>query len=127
MVVAISGGIDRTTGAALGVRALGPERVFCLILPERDSSDDSAVRANLLAQHLGVRVHTHDIAPALAAIGCYEARDDAVRTVLPGYGEGWKCKIARSEEHTSEPQSLMRITYAVFCWKTNHNDGTAHT
>src|SRR3546814_12351937 len=32
--------------------------------------------------------------PALAAIGCYEARDDAVRTVLPGYGEGWKFKIA---------------------------------
>src|SRR3546814_9199149 len=24
----------------------------------------------------------------------------------------------RSEEHTSELQSLMRISYAVFCWKT---------
>src|SRR3546814_1771957 len=24
--------------------------------------------------------------------------------------------IARSEEHTSELQSLMRITYAAFCW-----------
>src|SRR3546814_4352854 len=28
-----------------------------------------------------------------------------------GYG------IQRSEEHTSEPQSLMRISYAVFCLK----------
>src|SRR3546814_1947383 len=28
----------------------------------------------------------------------------------------------RSEEHTSELQSLMRISYAVFCWKKiNHN------
>src|SRR3546814_5421599 len=28
----------------------------------------------------------------------------------------------RSEEHTSELQSLMRISYAVFCWKSkNHN------
>src|SRR5690606_32944319 len=89
LVVAISGGIDSTTCAALAVRALGPERVFCLILPERDSSDDSAVRANLLARHLGVRVQTHDIAPTLAAIGCYQARDEAVRQVLPGYGEGW--------------------------------------
>src|SRR3546814_8575294 len=26
-------------------------------------------------------------------------------------------KIARSEEHTSELQSLMRISYAVFCLK----------
>src|SRR3546814_8259362 len=27
------------------------------------------------------------------------------------------CKAARSEEHTSELQSLMRISYAVFCLK----------
>src|SRR3546814_6555395 len=27
----------------------------------------------------------------------------------------------RSEEHTSELQSLMRISYAVFCLKTNYN------
>src|SRR3546814_5604175 len=28
----------------------------------------------------------------------------------------------RSEEHTSELQSLMRISYAVFCLKTNKNN-----
>src|SRR3546814_6242153 len=28
--------------------------------------------------------------------------------------------IGRSEEHTSELQSLMRISYAVFCLKTNN-------
>src|SRR3546814_1580935 len=27
----------------------------------------------------------------------------------------------RSEEHTSELQSLMRISYAVFCWKQKKN------
>src|SRR3546814_5391664 len=26
-------------------------------------------------------------------------------------------EVARSDEHTSELQSLMRISYAVFCWK----------
>src|SRR3546814_1917926 len=34
----------------------------------------------------------------------------------------------RSEEHTSELQSLMRISYAVFCWKkkkTKHKRGPA--
>src|SRR3546814_8541368 len=46
--------------------------------------------------------------------------------------------LARSEEHTSELQSLMRILYAVFCWKkqkpTQHhmylvhpNKRTTHT
>src|SRR3546814_2332396 len=34
----------------------------------------------------------------------------------------------RSEEHTSELQSLMRIPYAVFCLKKKHNDTTqTHT
>src|SRR3546814_1673783 len=31
----------------------------------------------------------------------------------------------RSEEHTSELQSLMRISYAVFCLKTNTHNTTA--
>src|SRR3546814_17324703 len=32
-----------------------------------------------------------------------------------------KIQVRRSEEHTSELQSLMRISYAVFCLKkTNH-------
>src|SRR3546814_2389326 len=33
----------------------------------------------------------------------------------PQIGESWI--VARSEEHTSEVQSLMRISYAVFCLK----------
>src|SRR3546814_2913394 len=31
---------------------------------------------------------------------------------------------SRSEEHTSELQSLMRISYAVFCLKKNNNTST---
>src|SRR3546814_3352640 len=34
--------------------------------------------------------------------------------------------MARSEEHTSELQSLMRISYAVFCLKKKKNNNTAH-
>ena len=45
LVVAISGGIDSSVCAALAVRALGASRVFCLILPERDSDADSAAPA----------------------------------------------------------------------------------
>src|SRR3546814_1821483 len=32
--------------------------------------------------------------------------------------------VARSEEHTSELQSLMRISYAVFCLKKKNNQST---
>src|SRR3546814_2842758 len=34
---------------------------------------------------------------------------------------------ARSEEHTSELQSLMRISYAVFCLQKNNNSMQNHT
>src|SRR3546814_4715072 len=36
-------------------------------------------------------------------------------------GEG-QADLARSEEHTSELQSLMRNSYAVFCLKTNKSE-----
>src|SRR3546814_2661536 len=36
--------------------------------------------------------------------------------------QGWRIEIdRRSEEHTSELQSLMRISYAVFCLKKKKN------
>src|SRR3546814_6500141 len=36
---------------------------------------------------------------------------------IAGGREGRECQPFRSEEHTSELQSLMRISYAVFCLK----------
>src|SRR3546814_2364763 len=46
------------------------------------------------------------------------------RDPAPSGREGRTADAARSEEHTSELQSLMRISYAVFCLKkknTKHN------
>src|SRR3546814_9757748 len=38
----------------------------------------------------------------------------------PALGRGRRCvRLVRSEAHTSELQSLMRISYAVFCLKNN--------
>jgi len=92
-VVAMSGGIDSSVSAALCVRALGKERVYGLLLPERDSSGQSVRRGRLLAEHLGIRHELFDIAPTLEAIGCYRWRDEAIRQVFPDYGDGWKNKI----------------------------------
>jgi len=93
LVVAMSGGIDSSVCAALAVRALGPDKVFGLLMPERDSSSESAAKGRLLAEHLGIRHTVEDIAPTLEAIGCYRWRDEAIRAVFPAYGQGWKNKI----------------------------------
>src|SRR3546814_10907206 len=39
---------------------------------------------------------------------------------------GEQIGLSRSEEHTSELQSLMRISYAVFCLKKNNNTPIKH-
>ena len=92
-VVAVSGGIDSSVVAALCARALGPERVIALFLPEADSSDDSLRLGAMLAERLGIRSFTEDIRHILEAAGCYRRRDEAIRSVMPEYGEGYKSKI----------------------------------
>lgn len=96
LIVAISGGVDSACCAALAVKAIGAARVLGLVMPERDSADESAQRAGVLARQLGIEVVTEDIAPTLEAIGCYRWRDEAIRRVLPAYSSDWRIKIAIS-------------------------------
>ncbi|WP_240466281.1 asparagine synthase-related protein, partial [Arhodomonas sp. KWT] len=93
LVVAVSGGIDSALCAALAVRAVGPRRVFALMLPERDSDPETQVRARALVEQLGVPHQQEDIAPMLEAVGCYRWRDEAMRTVFPDYDADWSSKI----------------------------------
>jgi NAD+ synthase len=97
MVVAMSGGIDSSCCAALAVRAFGKDRVFGLLLPERDSSSASSQLGTQLAEHLGIPYTLHNIAPTLEAIGCYASQVEALRRTLPEFGPGWKFKLAISD------------------------------
>src|SRR3546814_10626176 len=63
-------------------------------------------------------------------------RDTAVKigqrfTVIQPFGLGHEAldemQDARSEEHTSELQSLMRISYAVFCFKKKNRQKDKNT
>jgi len=92
-VIGMSGGIDSSVVAALSARALGPERVLGLLMPERDSSSDALRLGRMLAEHLGIRYVVEDIAPALAGLGCYARQLEAIRMAVPEYGDGWKCKL----------------------------------
>lgn len=93
VVVGISGGIDSSTVLGLCARAFGPERVVGILLPEQDSSSDSVVLAQMVADCFGVSTVTEDITPALQGLGCYRRRDEAIARVFPDYSPGWKSKI----------------------------------
>ncbi len=93
-VVGISGGIDSSLCMALAAKALGPEKVLGVMLPEHDSSPDSEMLAQELADKFGVKTVTENITGALKGFGCYERRDEAVKRVFPEYDpETWKMKI----------------------------------
>lgn len=107
VVVAVSGGVDSSVVASLCARALGPERVLALFLPEADSSSDSLRLGRLLADGLKIRSVLEDITPILTAAGCYRRRDEAIRSVIPEYGENYRCKLVL-------PDPLDNARYTVY-------------
>src|SRR3546814_9124187 len=84
----------------------------------------------------------HDALPIFPE-GAYTRKQNPLRALKPpritgdqrlaaaflnGAAHGAKISHARSEEHTSELQSLMRISYAVFCLKNKkHQKQKTHT
>jgi NAD+ synthase len=74
----LSGGIDSAVVASLCAKALSPDRVIALSLPERDSSPDSAEDARALARELGISCETRDLTKALEELGCYRSGASAI-------------------------------------------------
>ena len=93
VVLGLSGGVDSSVCGALAVRAFGPKKVFGLLMPEQDSSAASETLGARVAQQWGITHHLENIAPTLQAIGCYRWRDEAMRALVPEYGDDWKSKI----------------------------------
>src|SRR3546814_2330643 len=70
---------------------------------------DQEVTVEVLKKHL---IETENIPAEKIAVATGDQRGlDGIDLFDPA------CPIERSEEHTSELQSLMRISYAVFCLK----------
>src|SRR3546814_4454203 len=88
---------------------------------------DAALAAGVVAaERVALRKHVGDHALERGAL------EKEIDETWPGnfrFGQLWRCRQRRdrSEEHTSELQSLMRISYAVFCLKQkNHIQDNIH-
>ncbi|HZT85386.1 MAG TPA: NAD+ synthase [Gaiellaceae bacterium] len=67
VLVSVSGGIDSAVTAALAVEALGPERVHCVSMPSRYSSEATRTDARRLAENLGCDFRELPIEPVVEA------------------------------------------------------------
>lgn len=119
-VLGVSGGVDSAVVAALSARALGKEKVLALLMPERDSSDDSLRLGRQVADEFGIPAVVEDIGPTLAALGCYERQTEAIRRVFPEYGPGWRHKLTL-------PSILDRDRLSVSLLTVQSPDGAVHT
>ncbi|MGL4811640.1 MAG: NAD+ synthase, partial [Beijerinckiaceae bacterium] len=69
VVLGLSGGIDSAICTAMAVDALGPDRVHCVMMPYRYTSQESLVDAKKCADALGVR---YDIVPIADPVEGFE-------------------------------------------------------
>ncbi|KCZ62471.1 hypothetical protein L53_12480 [Hyphomonas sp. L-53-1-40] len=69
VVLGMSGGIDSALTAAMAVDALGPDRVWCVMMPSKYTSSDSLEDAKACAEALGVKYDSINIAPGVGAMG----------------------------------------------------------
>ncbi len=65
VILGLSGGIDSALSAAVAVDALGADKVHCVMLPSKYTSDDSLEDAAECARLLGVR---HDVIPIVPGV-----------------------------------------------------------
>lgn len=93
LVVGVSGGIDSSLTAALCVKAVGADHVRALLMPERDSAEETEKLGNLIADTFEIPKVYENISPILESVKFYERYNRAVQSVIPEYNHKWKSKI----------------------------------
>src|SRR3546814_5577586 len=88
-----------------------------VLIASREQARSGAWSRRAQYNHGSNHVQGRSAASRLAFPCCRTARSDR-----RDGGGGGAAQEARSEEHTSELQSLMRISYAVFCLKKKKRD-----
>ena len=115
-VVGLSGGVDSSVVAALCARALGPGRVLGVFMNEVESAPDTVRLGRAAASRLGIPTADEPLSPLLETAGCYTRRDTAIQTLIPEYGDGWRCKIVL-------PSTLESDRLRVFSLVVRSPDG----
>ena len=117
LVIGISGGVDSSVSLALALRALGREKVLALQMPEAHSAEDTLDISGRLAAHFAVETLHEDITSILQSVRFYERYNQAVQTVIPEYGPGWKSKLVI-------PDVTIKQGYTYFAIVAQSPEGT---
>ena len=109
LVIGLSGGIDSSVTAGIVAKTLGPDRVLALLMPEHHSNSETLLLSTQVADHFGITSIHENISGILDAVGFYQRYNDAVRLVIPEYGQGWKSKIVMSDKLKEKGFSIFSV------------------
>tara|TARA_B110000014_G_C20125228_1_gene598770 strand:- start:1927 stop:2919 length:993 start_codon:yes stop_codon:yes gene_type:complete len=98
VVIGLSGGLDSSVIAALCVKALGSDNVLGIILPEKESSNDSINFAQILGKELNIQTNVVDISNTLDSLGVYEIKNTIIQKYNPSFTEQDKYGIVVSQD-----------------------------
>jgi len=85
IVIGVSGGVDSAVVAALAVDALGSDRVYGLILPEKESSPSSRELGIHLCRTLKIPFGEVPVTPMLESFDIYNKKESLIRELYPQY------------------------------------------
>ena len=85
IIIGVSGGVDSAVIAALSVEAVGADRVYGLILPEKESSPSSRELGTDLCKALKIRYEEVPITPMLESFALYTKKEALIKELFPHY------------------------------------------
>ena len=118
VVVGLSGGVDSAVMCAVAVKAVGPDKVVGLILPEKESNPKSRQYAADHAKSLGIEFRQIDITPTVDTVVPYNKRDEFIKKLVPSYSAGCKYNI------TLPTDLLDRDSFNFYVLQVELPDGT---
>lgn len=92
-VVGLSGGIDSAVTASLCAKSLGAERVFGLIMPEKESETTSQLHAQKLAEKFNIKTEIINITSILDSFGVYQHKESIIKSKFPDFNESCKYRV----------------------------------
>src|SRR3546814_5166587 len=114
-------GREKATNAYPSFVTISQDRINHPTCKDTDLASLRVMNSNFAVQPAWIKEAVTAAMPHTIQVGTYGLTEAAGTVSTSRLSDSYEQRTGRSEEHTSELQSLMRTSYAVFCLKQKTN------